>query len=143
MKLSTSFPQTAGSKYFIDRDLNCAEAVLAASNDRYSLGLDSNGLRCAAGFGGGMGIRSVCGALTGSIMVMSNLFVKDRAHESTIMKEVNNRLFDICRERYGSIDCDVLKDAYYTEEQGCRAVVEFCAEILEQVVEEFSGRRVR
>ena len=57
--------------YSKERDLNCAETILYAANDAYRLGLDKNALKMAAGFGGGMGIDSVCGALTGGIMVLT------------------------------------------------------------------------
>lgn len=57
-------------------NLNCAEKILYASNEAYNLGLDKKALKLSAGFGGGMAIESVCGALTGAIMVLGCLFVK-------------------------------------------------------------------
>jgi hypothetical protein len=40
-----------------------------------------------------MGIEDKCGALTASIMVLGRLFVKERAHESTKIKELTKELF--------------------------------------------------
>lgn len=137
------FSQTAVEDFYLAQDLNCAEALLAAASERYQLGLNEAALRCAAGFGGGMGIGSVCGALTGSVMAMSNLFVREKAHEGPLMKEVNRRFFELCLQRWGSIHCEVLKERYFDDEHQCSRVVEFCAELLEDVVEEFSSSRVR
>ena len=69
-------------------DLNCAEKILYGANEAYQLGLDKEALKLSAGFGGGMAIESICGALTASVMVLGRLFVKNNAHESTRIKEL-------------------------------------------------------
>ena len=91
--------------YSKEHDLNCAETILYAANEEYNLGLDKTALKIAAGFGGGMGIDSVCGALTGGIMVLSVLFIKDRAHESDRVKNLAKELFKRYKEKMGDIDC--------------------------------------
>ena len=52
-------------------------------NVAYKLGLDKEALKLASAFGGGMGIEDKCGALTGALMVLGKLFVKEKAHERT------------------------------------------------------------
>ncbi len=116
-------------------DLNCAEKILQAANLAYGMGLDRESLKLAAGFGGGMAIEDKCGALTASIMVLGRLFVRDRAHESTRIKELTLELFQKYKEEMGSIDCGPLKEKYRTEELKCRNVILKAAEILEQIVE--------
>ena len=124
-------------------DKNCAESLLSGMNEYYSLGLDERGLRTASGLGGGMGIGSVCGALSGAILGLGNLFVKEHAHESDLMKRVNRRFLELARERFGSVMCDYLKDRHYSEEAGCVRVVEMGAELAEEVIGEFSDQRIR
>ena len=116
------------------KDLNCAETILYGANEAYKLGLDSDALKMAAGFGGGMAIESVCGALTGSIMVLGMLFVEERAHQSPRLKELVKELLVRYREEMGSIQCDVLKESYRTEEKKCREVVEKAAMVLDEVI---------
>jgi len=116
-------------------DLNCAETILYGANEAYRLGLDKNALKLAAGFGGGMAIESVCGALTGCIMVLGRLFVEDRAHQSPELKEHIKELFRLYGEDMGSIMCDALKDRYRTEEKKCRDVIEKAARILDKIIE--------
>ena len=121
--------------YGESEDLNCAEKILYGANQVYSLGLDQQSLRMAAGFGGGMAIGSVCGTLTASIMVLSILFVKDRAHESSKIKDLTQELFSNYLTEMHEIDCDPLKAKYRTEELKCRSVIAKAAEILDKIIE--------
>jgi len=120
-------------------DFNCAEKILYGANQVYNLGLDKQALRMAAGFGGGMGIGSVCGTLTASIMVLGILFVKDKAHESSKIKNLSQELFASYRTQMQEIDCDPLKAKYRTEELKCRTVIAKAAEILDKIIEREIG----
>ena len=125
--------------YGEEHDLNCAETILWGANAVYDLGLDRNALRLAAGFGGGMGIEAVCGALTGGVMVIGRMFTRDRGHESPRVKELCARFLEAYRARMGSIDCAALKARYRSEELKCRAVVLQAARILEELIGELQG----
>ena len=115
-------------------DLNCAEKILWGANYAYNLGLDSESLKLASGFGGGMAIEDKCGALTGAIMVLGKLFVVERAHESDKIKELTRELFDDYKKEMESIDCQPLKDMYRTEELKCSLVILKAAEILDRII---------
>ncbi len=114
-------------------DLNCAEKVLYGANQTYRLGLSKESLKIAAGFGGGMAIEDKCGALTASIMVLGILFINNRAHESTLIKNLTKELFDRYKAEMGSIDCAPLKQNYRTEEIKCRHIIFKAAEILDDI----------
>lgn len=118
----------------INEDLNCAERILAGANIAYNLGLDKDSIKLAAGFGGGMGIEDKCGALTASIMVLGRLFVNERAHESTKIKELTRELFEEYEKEMGTIDCAPLKERYRTEELKCRNIILKAAELLDRIV---------
>lgn len=98
-------------------DFNCAEKILYGANEVYHLGLSKDALRLSAGFGGGMAIEDICGALTAAIMVLGTLFVKNNAHESTRIKDLTRELLDSYRNAMGDIDCAPLKKNYRTEEK--------------------------
>ena len=119
----------------IDQDFNCAEKILYGANEAYGLGLDKKALKMAAGFGGGMAVGSVCGALTGSIMVLGNLFVVDKAHESTRSKDLVKELLANYEKEMGSINCEPLKEKYRTEKEKCFYVILKAAETLDAIVE--------
>jgi C_GCAxxG_C_C family probable redox protein len=114
--------------------LNCAETILRAANSDLRLGLDKNALRLAAGFGGGMGVGSVCGALTGAIMVMGRLYVKERAHESSRVKDVEKKFIAAFEKEFGTILCTPIKNAHFNPEHKCKSVVLKASEILEDLL---------
>lgn len=115
-------------------DLNCAEKILYGANQVYHLGLTKEALKLSSGFGGGMAIEDKCGALTASIMVIGRLFVVNRAHESSRIKDLTRELFDRYQKEMGSIDCAPLKNRYRTEEIKCRLVIEKAADILDDII---------
>ena len=117
-----------------DQDYNCAEKILYGANQVYKLNLPKQALKCAGGFGGGMAIEDKSGALTASIMGLGCLFIKDRAHESTRIKELTRELFARFEEEMGSINCAPLKEKYRTPELNCRLVILKGAEILDSIV---------
>jgi C_GCAxxG_C_C family probable redox protein len=130
--------------YGEQQDFNCAEKILYGANEAYQLGLEKNALRLSAGFGGGMGIGSVCGVLTASVMVLSCLFVSDKAHESDQIKKMTQELFQNYRQEMGEIDCRPLQTRYRTKEIKCRAVIVKAAEILDcMIAREWSSNRER
>jgi len=78
--------------YLRDSGFNCCQCVFAAFSDELDLN-QKKALRIATGFGGGVRMGSVCGALTGALMVLglqnghdtfNDLEEKNRANEMTI-----------------------------------------------------------
>ncbi|NCO23521.1 MAG: hypothetical protein COZ07_02420 [Candidatus Infernicultor aquiphilus] len=96
--------------YGVKEDLNCAETILYAANQVYHLNLNSDSLKLAATFGGGMGIESVWGVLAGSLMVLGRLFIKETAHKHPEIKELSKELFDTFQKEMGDILCKPLKN---------------------------------
>lgn len=115
-------------------DLNCAESILFASNEAMGLGLDKKARLLASGFGGGLGIGHVCGALTGGIMVLGRLYVKDHAHEDPRIKDVEKELIAAFEKEYGTLMCTPIKDKHSHPELRCKSVIVKAAEILEEVI---------
>ena len=119
-----------------EENYNCAEKILYGANEAYDLGLDKDALKLSAAFGGGMGIESICGALTGSVMALSSKYVEDIAHENREIKDLTRQLFEKYGEEMGSIRCDELKGKYKKEDIGCKDVILKAAKILDTIVEE-------
>ena len=129
--LSTLILQGYGN----EEDLNCAEKILYGANQVYNLGLDKRALKMSAGFGGGMAIGSVCGALTAAVMVLGVLFVQNNAHESSRIKDLEKELFADYEKAMGNIHCEPLKAKYRTEELQCKNVIVKAAEVLDRIIE--------
>ena len=73
-------------------DLNCAEKILYGANWAYNMKLPAEALKLAAGFGGGMGIESSCGVITGGVMVLSSLYVNVTDMKAAVSKRWKRNL---------------------------------------------------
>ncbi|MGM0432184.1 MAG: C-GCAxxG-C-C family protein [Spirochaetota bacterium] len=129
--------------WYTEEDMNCAESLLHGCADYYHLSIQPADMRVAAGFGSGMQIKSVCGALTGAIMAAGLLFIRDRAHETELLSHLVPHLLDTFEQRYGTISCAILREKYHTEEEGCLETVRLSAEVVEEVFSSFEGEMIR
>ena len=122
------------NEFLYQEDWNCAEHMLIGADRAYGLRLDPEAYKLAAAFGGGMAVGSVCGALTGAMMALGALFIKERAHESDQIKLLTTELIERYHEKMGEIDCIPLKERYRTDEIKCRAIILEAAAILDDIV---------
>lgn len=127
--------------YGEEEDFNCAEKILYGANEAYQLGMTKEAMKLSAGFGGGMGIGSVCGALTAAVMVLSHLYVERCAHEGPRIRELTQELFQEYEKTMGEIHCIPLKERYRTEEYKCRDVIVRAAEVLDQIITKEQGKK--
>ena len=115
--------------------LNCSETVLYAADRVYKLKLPREALKLSAGFGGGMGVEKSCGAVTGSIMAVSTLFVQNRAKEDEYFKVINRAIFQQVEAELGSTDCASLKAKYRDEVHGCKELIGIIGDIVEGIID--------
>ena len=134
------------SQYYSDEEkakygevsFNCCEKILHGGNLVYGLGLDPVAECVSAPFGLGMGIKSVCGAVTGSLMVLGAKYCNSIANQSNV-KTIAATFLERVEKELGSIYCSDLRPKYFVEEDpkiGCHAVVSKVAEIVDQVIAE-------
>ncbi len=114
-------------------DYNCAEKIIYGANIVYDLSLSKAACKLAAGFGGGFGIEHTCGTLAAGTMVLSHLYVKERAHESDFIKQKSEAFLHGFEKKMGSMMCDQLKKQYRTEDKKCFDVIYAAALMLDEV----------
>lgn len=123
------------NKYYTkEYDFNCSEVMIYASNDEYNMNLKSDTFKAMSAFGGGMGIESVCGAITGSLAVIGILFTKEKAHEGDRVKKLCQEFFQNFETKLSTNNCGLLKAKYKNDDIGCRVMIETSAEILDEIV---------
>lgn len=120
--------------YGSGEDFNCAEKIVYGANKAYSLGINEEDLKLSAAFGGGMGVESTCGVITGAMMVLGRMFTDTVQHQSDVLRPLTNEFLDKYRARMNSLDCAPLKEAHRTEEAGCSPVIIAGAEILDAII---------
>ena len=124
------------SGYGNEEGLNCAEKILYGANEVYKLGLDKQALKVASGFGGGMGIEDVCGAITGGIMAIGCFFADENTSEIKKTRDLAKMFFAKYEAEMGYIDCAPLKKEYKAEEKKCGDVILKAAEILDEIIQD-------
>ncbi|MGH4126268.1 MAG: C-GCAxxG-C-C family (seleno)protein [Clostridium sp.] len=123
------------NKYYTKEcDLSCSEVMIYAASDEYNMNLKSETFKVMSSFGGGMGIESVCGAITGSLAVIGILFTKERAHEGERVKKLCQEFFQKFEAKLGTDNCGALKAKYKKQDIGCRVMIETATEILDEIV---------
>ena len=60
--------------YYSEKNKNCAEAILLASNEVFGFGLSEDCAKIVMGFGGGLGCGKLCGSLPGIRLHRKNRF---------------------------------------------------------------------
>ena len=100
------------SGYGKEQNYCCSEKLLYGANEAYGLHLPPEALKLSAAFCGGMGLGAVCGAMSASLMVLAHLYVKEKNHESTRIKTLNQEFAQKFQNQLGSWDCKDLKLKY-------------------------------
>lgn len=125
--------------YYYSQNYNCAESLLRAANDYYSLGLHDHDMKLIGAFGGGIQTDSMCGAFLAAVSVLSMKFVDKKAHESGDIRPVVTLFTSRAKEKLGSLQCAELRPVYTRPGRRCGLTVETVCEVLEQVIEEFEA----
>ena len=91
---------------------NCAQSVVVAFHDR--LNIDENtAFKITEGLGKGCAVESICGALTGCIMVISSYYsdgLEGKGSSKLSTYEKTKAFLDAFEEYDGSIICSELKE---------------------------------
>lgn len=118
-----------------ERKFDCAERMLRSINAGYELHLSDESLKLAAAFGGGMGMQYTCGAISGALMGLASMFVKERAHEDDKIRELARELFKAVEAKLGCSDCLTLVEKHRTESGKCNKIIYTVAEAVDEIIE--------
>ena len=129
---------------------NCAQAVAVAFHEELGL-TERQAARMASAFGGGMGrMREVCGAVSGMLMVLSQLYGYDTPGDDISKKRLYGEVQALAagfRAENGSIICrEILKNppsdpnptprtAEFYARRPCAKMVLTAARLMEQFME--------
>ena len=130
---------------------NCAQSVAVAYCDRMGL-TEQQAAKMASAFGGGMGrMREVCGAVSGMLLVLSQLYGYDEPGDDEKKKELYHQVQELAgafRAETGSIICrEILKNppsdpnptprtAEFYAKRPCARMVLLAGQILDDYIKE-------
>lgn len=121
---------------------NCAQAVFCAHAKE--LGIDENiAYRLSEGFGGGMGTKNVCGAVSGMIMVAGMRSDADLSQVGKTKLDTYETVRGLTKEfkaEYGTLNCGELLDERAKEDpaykkQLCSGYIAYVCDLLEALKE--------
>lgn len=122
-------------------NMNCAERILRGANEAYGLGLSDEALKVSAPFGGGMGIGSVCGAITGALMVLSVKYCVRTEKNIPLKDDITVPFIKKVHKDLEGINCKELKVKHHREAPiNCDPVVFRTAELLDEYIEELDAK---
>lgn len=119
------------TQYYLEKNCNCAEAVLHGINDCYGLALSEKDIHLLSGFGGGCGCGLLCGALAAAVAGLGHLMVESRAHETPGFREACGALCGQFEAALGNTACSQLRPQYFKENVRCLEVLENAADCFE------------
>ena len=120
--------------YYNERHCNCAQTVFLAAMEAWELDVPADSARLLAGFGGGLGMGIVCGAVAGGCAALScksEAWDEDLQRRNT-MKKIRT-FIRLVRERYGSENCRDLRPRFFDSQQRCLQTIRHVAETLDEV----------
>lgn len=116
---------------------SCSESIVKEAID---LGLcDESLLPVATSFSGGIGSGCLCGAVSGSEMVIGLIFGKNNKFgNEPIAREKAKGFIAKFKEKYPATCCRVLSRGFefHSQErkQNCMQIVSFCSELLKEAI---------
>lgn len=128
-------------KYYYEENYNCAESILRAANDYYSLGLHDRDMKLIGGYGGGIQTDSLCGAYLAAVSVLSMKYIDEKAHESMDIRPAVRYFTGLAEERLATLDCSELRPMNTRPGRRCGLTVETVCEALEQAIDEYEAEK--
>ncbi|MBR3839892.1 MAG: C_GCAxxG_C_C family protein [Erysipelotrichales bacterium] len=120
---------------------NCAQSVAVAFHDKMNIDEDT-AFRISEGLGKGCAVETICGALTGCIMVISAYYSDGlKGHGSSKMNtyEKTKAFLDTFKENEGTIICSELKARLMSNESkatNCTDYIVSAIRIMEDFIKE-------
>ena len=136
-----SAPACKNANDYHTEGFNCAESIFLAFRERVAPGLSAEAVRMATPFGGGLGYAGcLCGALTGSVMILGIL--KGRTTPQAPRKEpyaLSSEFHNRFKNKFGATCCRVLtRNMYGSPEQGatCEKIIKETEQLLDDFIKE-------
>jgi len=102
---------------YFDTGYNCAESILMIMQEYLGVDVDP---KMATGFGGGIARkRAICGAITGSILVIDIKYGRNSEKDGREPAyERTQKLWDMMEKKYGTVVCRELIDLPQNQTRG-------------------------
>lgn len=107
-KIDLNSIKIEAESYFKDEGLSCSESVLKALVNNFEMNVNSEIVKTASGFSGGMGGSGcTCGTISGAIIAIGLLFGRSEGSDPSIRKakELSKEVHDKFKEEHNATCC--------------------------------------
>lgn len=117
----------------LENNHNCASLIAERILSHFGIENASVEIQSLEGFGVGMGVGSLCGALSGSMYAINKILANHGVEKELIDEEVNQFKIDFMK-KYGSFECrnivlNVMEEGMKEMQQDPKQL-QFCADLL-------------
>lgn len=122
---------------FYSQGYSCSESVWLALSQDLDPEQRDFGLKISGAFAGGCGSGALCGAVAGGLMAAGRWYGRAFGEpKPTELKNAAKRLTEAVKAKFGGLDCSQLKPESDNWREKCGELVEFVANIVDQVLDE-------
>lgn len=123
--------------YFMQGN-SCSESIIMSAIEKGYCSKDL--ISVATSFSGGIGSGCLCGAVSGSLMVIGSLFGKGNAHGNPVIaKQLAKEFLTQFKDSHIATCCRVLSKGFEMgspeRKKHCCNFVEYCENLLEQILQ--------
>ncbi len=121
------------------KGFNCAEAIVAFFNEKYSLNISP---RIATAMGAGIGgAKNLCGALNGAVIVLGAIFGRDNPSENSAdVYKMSSEFYKRFNEKMKTTICSEITSEIEWKTPAhkdlCSGIVAEAASILDEIIKE-------
>lgn len=101
-------------KYYWDKDINCARAMLMCLGRLFEIRLLPQTLKAAIGLHGAGGFRAQCGLVEGSLMFLG-LYLSEKRYSDLKISEICYQFADEFMKYFSSLQCADLRPDGFTK----------------------------
>ena len=123
------------NQYYKLLGLNCAETIAHSANDALDLNIPATSFIGMGGFGGGMGVKGLCGAVSGGIFALGFLYTVKSGHESPLLMDKVKLFIGLVNEEFKSDQCSILRKCGLRDDDRCLNIINKISDILDEVID--------
>jgi len=117
-----------------EKGYNCAELILRCCDEKFKLNLTEEALKSVEGFGGGMGVGSTCGIITGAIVAITIMYNGEKYVTNKELEDLIKSLYNQIKKELKDDSCTKLLEINKKDGRSCWEMITYSGEVLEKFI---------
>ena len=117
-----------------EKGYNCAELIIRAFDEKFKLNISEQTLKSVKGFGGGMGVGSTCGIITGAITGITVMCDGEIYITNKELEELIKILYNQIKKELKDDSCTKLLETNKKDGKSCWQMIIDSGEVFEKFI---------